>query len=109
VKLTRPLSQVTTSLAGAAGSLLQIAKLVVYYVKLILLGSTPRSVYNIKYNLPTVAWGTLWPSMTLLTVIGLTYSIIAPLVCGFAFLAFALFWFVYKVRSLVSFFHGCQN
>lgn len=50
---------VTTSFAGAAGSLLQIVKLIVYYVKLILLGSTPRSVFNIKYNSSTVAWGTL--------------------------------------------------
>lgn len=50
---------VTTSFAGAAGSLLQIAKLVVYYVKLVLLGSTPRSVFNIKYTMATVAWGTL--------------------------------------------------
>ncbi|GAA6002377.1 hypothetical protein JCM10207_001089 [Rhodosporidiobolus poonsookiae] len=92
---------VTTSLAGAAGSLLQVAKIIIYYVKLILLGSTPRSVYNIKFNMSTVAWGTLWPSMTLLTVIGLTYSVIAPLVCGFAFLAFALFWFVYKYLFLL--------
>ncbi|BGP15990.1 hypothetical protein JCM10213_005460 [Rhodosporidiobolus nylandii] len=92
---------VTTSLAGAAGALLQIAKLILYYVKLILLGSTPRSVWNIKYDMSTVAWGTLWPSMTLLTVIGLTYSVISPLVCGFAFMAFALFWFVYKYLFLL--------
>ncbi|BGP07894.1 phosphate metabolism protein 7 [Rhodotorula toruloides] len=92
---------VTTSFAGAAGSLLQIVKLIVYYVKLILLGSTPRSVFGIKYNSSTVAWGTLWPSMTLLTVIGLTYSVIAPLVCGFALVAFALFWFVYKYLFLL--------
>ncbi|GAA5909988.1 hypothetical protein JCM8208_006407 [Rhodotorula glutinis] len=92
---------VTTSFAGAAGSLLQIAKLIVYYVKLVLLGSTPRSVFNIKYTMGTVAWGTLWPSMTLLTVIGLTYSVIAPLVCGFALVAFALFWFVYKYLFLL--------
>lgn len=39
--------------------------------------------------------------MTLLTVIGLTYSIIAPLICGFACIAFAMFWFVYKVRGIV--------
>lgn len=38
-----------------------------------------------------------WPNMTLLTVIGLAYSIIAPLICGFACVSFALFWFVYKV------------
>ncbi|GAA6042266.1 hypothetical protein JCM8097_000605 [Rhodosporidiobolus ruineniae] len=92
---------VTTSLAGAAGALLQVAKLAIYYVKLFLLGSTPRSVYNIKHNLSTVAWGTLWPSMTLLTVIGLTYSVIAPLVCGFALMAFALFWFTYKYLFLL--------
>ncbi|GAA5899410.1 hypothetical protein JCM6882_009110 [Rhodosporidiobolus microsporus] len=92
---------VTTSLAGAAGALLQIAKIAIYYVKLILLGSTPRSVYGIKFNLSTVAWGTMWPSMTLLTVIGLTYSVISPLVCGFAFMAFALYWFVYKYLFLL--------
>lgn len=38
--------------------------------------------------------------MTLLTVIGLSYSIIAPLICGFAFIAFFLYWFVYKVSRL---------
>ncbi|GAA5978196.1 hypothetical protein JCM11641_001131 [Rhodosporidiobolus odoratus] len=91
---------VTTSLAGAAGALLQVAKLVLYYVKLILLGSTPRSVWNIKYTMASVAWGTMWPSMTLLTVIGLTYSVISPLVCGFALMAFTLFWFVYKYLFL---------
>lgn len=115
--------QVTTSFAGAAGGLLQIVPLILYYVKLFILGSTPRSVFGIKYNMNGVAWGTLvsadeakcdsaptdlfldsqWPNMTLLTVIGLSYSIIAPLICGFAFVAFFLYWFVYKVsRPLVS-------
>ncbi|GAA5981751.1 hypothetical protein JCM10908_004590 [Rhodotorula pacifica] len=92
---------VTVSFSGAAGSLLQIARLVLYYVKLVLLGSTPRSVWNLKDSFATVAWGTLYPSMTLLTVIGLTYSIIAPLICGFACVAFALFWFVYKYLFLL--------
>ncbi|POY71826.1 hypothetical protein BMF94_5187 [Rhodotorula taiwanensis] len=91
---------VTASFAGAAGALLQIAHLAVYYVKLVLLGSTPRAVWNIKSWFPAVAWGTLWPSMTLLTVIGLVYSIIAPLICGFACVAFALFWFAYKYLFL---------
>ncbi|KAM0752233.1 DUF221-domain-containing protein [Meredithblackwellia eburnea MCA 4105] len=91
---------VTTSLAGASGGLLQIVALIVYYVKLFILGSTPRAVYGIKFTLGYVAWGTLFPNMTLLTVIGLTYSVIAPLVCGFAFLAFGLFWFTYKYLFL---------
>ncbi|ORY92692.1 hypothetical protein BCR35DRAFT_298190 [Leucosporidium creatinivorum] len=75
---------VTTSFAGAAGGLLQIVPLILYY-----------------YNMNGVAWGTLWPNMTLLTVIGLSYSIIAPLICGFAFIAFFLYWFVYKYLFLL--------
>ena len=50
---------VTTSLAGAAGGLLQIVPLILYYVKMFILGSTPRSVFNIKYTMNQVAWGTL--------------------------------------------------
>lgn len=114
---------VTVAFAGAAGALLQIVALVLYYVKLILLGSTPRSVWGVKSMFPLFQWGKLvsdfeltgaldgehsadsrlpaqYPSITLLTVIGLAYSIIAPFVCGFACVAFALFWFVYKVRCL---------
>lgn len=30
-----------------------------YYVKLVLLGTTPRSVWNLKSSFQTVAWGTL--------------------------------------------------
>ncbi|BGP55330.1 hypothetical protein JCM8202_002170 [Rhodotorula sphaerocarpa] len=91
---------VTVAFAGAAGALLQIVALVLYYVKLILLGSTPRSVWGVKSMFPLFQWGKLYPSITLLTVIGLAYSIIAPLVCGFACVAFALFWFVYKYLFL---------
>lgn len=61
---------VTTGFAGAAGALLQIAGLLVYYVKVYLFGSTPRAVYGIKYQMPTLAWGTVWPNVNLLVVIG---------------------------------------
>jgi calcium permeable stress-gated cation channel len=57
-------------LSGTAGGFLQIVTLVVYYVKLFLLGSTPRSIYSIKYGVRTVQWGTLFPGVTLLVVIG---------------------------------------
>ena len=55
-----------------------------------------RQVFNLKYTMGSVAWGTVFPNITLLTVIGLAYSIIAPLMNGFAFLAFGLFAFSYK-------------
>lgn len=57
-------------LSGTAGGFLQIVPLAIYYVKLYLLGSTPRSVYNIKYGSRSVAWGTTFPGLTLLVVIG---------------------------------------
>lgn len=81
--------------------------MILYYVKLILLGSTPRKVYTIKCTMRSVQWGTVFPNITLLTVISITYSIIAPLVAGFAVLAFGLFWFVWKVRRGLA--TGCSS
>jgi calcium permeable stress-gated cation channel len=83
-------------LSGTGGGFLQIGPLVVYYVKITLLASTPRSVYNIKYTPRTSDWGTLFPSMTQLVVITLGYSIISPIINGLAFAAFVLFYFLYK-------------
>jgi hypothetical protein len=60
--------KVTTGLSGAAGSLLQIVGLVLYYVFLFLLGSTPRKIFSLKMTMGGVAWGTLFPATTLLTV-----------------------------------------
>jgi uncharacterized membrane protein len=57
-------------LSGTAGGFLQLVTLILYYVKLMILGSTPRSIYELKYGVRTIAWGTLFPSITLLVVIG---------------------------------------
>jgi calcium permeable stress-gated cation channel len=56
-------------LTATASILLTIVPLVIYYVKLILLGSTPRSIFTIKYTMTSVQWGTLFPTITLLVVI----------------------------------------
>ncbi|THU93637.1 DUF221-domain-containing protein [Dendrothele bispora CBS 962.96] len=111
-------------LSGAAGGFLQIVPLVIYYVKLYLLGSTPRSVWGIKYGARSVAWGTLFPGITLLTVIceylkysnwvlwscmadpfsllqiALSYSIISPIINGLACATFFLFYLLYKYLFL---------
>ncbi|KAA1079047.1 hypothetical protein PGT21_031634 [Puccinia graminis f. sp. tritici] len=87
---------VTTCFAGAAGSLLQIAGVVVYNLKLKFLTSTPRSVYATRCGMSSVQWGTLFPNITLLAVIAISYSIVSPILNGFALVGFALFWFVYK-------------
>ncbi len=60
---------VLQGLTGTASGFLQVVPLVLYYVKLFLLGSTPRSIYGIKYTMRSVSWGTLFPNTTLLVVI----------------------------------------
>ncbi|KAJ7485366.1 hypothetical protein FB451DRAFT_1229446 [Mycena latifolia] len=90
-------------LAGTAGGFLQIVPLVVYYVKLVLLGSTPRSVYGIKYGARSVAWGTTFPGITLLVVIALVYSVISPIINGLACFTFFMFYQLYKYLFLWQF------
>jgi len=88
------------ALSGTAGGFLQLVTLVLHYVKLYILGSTPRSIYRLKYGAQTVTWGTLFPSITLLVVIGLGYSIIAPIMNGLIFVTFLLFYMLYKYLFL---------
>ncbi|KAJ6473515.1 hypothetical protein C8R47DRAFT_1053586 [Mycena vitilis] len=90
-------------LSGTAGGFLQIVPLVIYYVKLILLGSTPRSIYNIKYGARSVAWGTTFPGITLLVVIALVYSVISPIINGLACFTFFAFYQLYKYLFLWQF------
>ncbi|KAI8458717.1 hypothetical protein BY996DRAFT_6832998 [Phakopsora pachyrhizi] len=87
---------VATCFAGAAASLLQIASVFIYKLKLMWLASTPRSVYQTRFQMSSVAWGTIFPNVCLLAVIGLSYSTVSPILNGFVTVGFALFWFVYK-------------
>ena len=64
------ITYVMTQAAGSIGNLLQPITLVIYLIKLILQGGTPRSVYNKKYSMQTPTWGQTFPSVTLLSVIG---------------------------------------
>ncbi|KAF8137373.1 hypothetical protein EV363DRAFT_1156392 [Boletus edulis] len=87
-------------LSVSAGGFLAIVQLVLYYVKLFILGSTPRSIYDVKFAPRSVAWGTLFPAITLLTVITLGYSIISPIINGLAVFAFFMFYQLYKYLFL---------
>lgn len=87
-------------LSGAASLFAQLPALAVYYVKKFLLASTPRKVWHIDHDTGGVAWGTLFPSMTLITVIGTGYVVIAPIVNGFVAFTFLLFFLGYKYLFL---------
>ena len=83
-------------LSGTAGGFLRVVPVVLYYVKMFLLASTPRAIYNVKYGPVTTNWGTLFPQTTLLVVITLGYSIISPIINGLACATFFLFYMLYK-------------
>lgn len=87
-------------LSGTASGFLQASPLVMYYLKLFVLSSTPRSVYNVKYGTRSVSFGTLFPSTTLLVVITITYSVISPIINGLAFVTFLFFYFLWKYLFL---------
>lgn len=91
---------VTTSLTSASGALLQIFPLIMYYLKLFVLASTPRSVFNVRYEMPQPQFGTLFPNTTLLATIGLAYSVTAPIMSILALFAFTIFFVVYKYLFL---------
>lgn len=83
-------------LTGSASGFLQIAPLVIYYIKKFLLASTPRKLWHVENDMPSVAWGTLFASTTLLSVIGIGYTTMAPIMNGFAMVAFMLLFVMYK-------------
>ncbi|PLW13499.1 hypothetical protein PCANC_15599 [Puccinia coronata f. sp. avenae] len=94
---------VTTSLTSASGALLQIFPLIIYYLKLFVLASTPRSVFNVRYEMPQPQFGTLFPNTTLLATIGLAYSVTAPIMSILALFAFTIYFVVYKYLFLFVF------
>jgi len=94
------LTYILLQLSGVAGGFLQIVPLIVYYVKLFLLGSTPRSVYTIKNTMRSVQWGTLFPSITLLMVVTLAYSVLQPIINGMAMGIFFLLYQLWKYLFL---------
>ncbi|KAL4931683.1 putative DUF221 domain protein [Aspergillus undulatus] len=91
---------VLQGLSFSSGALLQISGLIVGKILGRLLDNTPRKMYNRWSNLAGLGWGTVYPVFTLLAVIAITYSCIAPLVLGFATIGLYLFYFAYRYNLL---------
>lgn len=85
---------------AAPGLFLQIVPLIVYYVKMILLGSTPRTVWGLKNGMGAPAWGQLFPSTLLIMIIVFGYMLLAPIVNGFAAVTMFLLYLAYRYMFL---------
>ncbi|KAI8149766.1 hypothetical protein BJV82DRAFT_642216 [Fennellomyces sp. T-0311] len=87
------------SLNGTGQAILQAVPLVLSYI-LPFFSTTPRDIYMQKGKCPTINLGTLVPSHTVIFVLGLEYSTIAPLILPFICLFFYLSYFVYLYQFL---------
>lgn len=73
----------------AGGTLFQIVNLILFYVLGSTLDKTVRQKWTRYVSLDSMAWGTTFPTYTLLVVITLTYAIISPIILIFG--AFTMF------------------
>ena len=63
---------------------------------------TPRKKYNRYTQLGGLGWGALYPKFTNLGVIALSYSVIAPLVLGFATVTFVFLYLAFRYNMFFT-------
>ncbi|KAG9237312.1 hypothetical protein BJ875DRAFT_165028 [Amylocarpus encephaloides] len=86
---------------GIAGAtLLNIVPLLMLNVVGKLLDKSPRKMFQRYITLSGLGWGSLYPKIGNLGIIAITYSIISPLVLGFATIGFALLYLAVRYNSL---------
>ncbi|KAJ6065872.1 hypothetical protein N7444_001525 [Penicillium canescens] len=83
----------------SASKLLQVGRLVVNGSLGKLFDNTPRKVYH-RWSEPRLKWANIYSRSTLLVVLGIAYSCIAPLVVGAAALGLYLFFIIYRYNIL---------
>jgi hypothetical protein len=88
------------SFASAAGELLQIGTLIMWFLLGPLLDNTPRQKWKRQTNLQQVKWGSFFAPFSNFAVIGIVYCCIAPLMLVFMVIIFALFWVVNRYNVL---------
>ncbi|MCJ1250309.1 hypothetical protein MMC30_007535 [Trapelia coarctata] len=91
---------IVQGLTIASGAILQIVGLILFKVLGKILDSSPRKMYKRFSTLAGLGWGTLFPIYTNLTVIAITYSIIAPLMLAFAAIGLYLLYLATRYNLL---------
>ncbi|KXN90147.1 hypothetical protein AN958_04637 [Leucoagaricus sp. SymC.cos] len=87
---------VTQGLAGAGAVLLQLADLVLYFIKKWFLGRTPRQAYGVTFLMPSADFGVILPRLSLLATIGFAYSVLSPLINLLALISYVMFYLAWK-------------
>lgn len=94
---------IVQGLTLSSAALAQIAAVVIFRLLGKFLDNTPRKMYKRYSTLKSLGWGTVFPIYTNLIVIALSYSIIAPLVLGFATVGLYLMYVANRYNLLFVF------
>ncbi|EPY49670.1 DUF221 family protein [Schizosaccharomyces cryophilus OY26] len=95
-------------LAFPGGALAQIVVLALSKVLGRILDNTPRKKWTRWISLSQPSWGVLYPTYSLLVVIMLCYSIIAPIIMGFALVGLSLIYVAYLYNLIYVFGHSAN-
>lgn len=87
---------VVQAIGFAGGALANVVAFALFIILGKLLDKTPRKMFNRYMTIAGMGWGTTYPMLTLLGTICLIYSNVAPLVLGFGFVGFLLFYVAYR-------------
>jgi calcium permeable stress-gated cation channel len=83
----------------AAGNLLNIGALVVLTLVAKFLDKSPRKMFKRYMTLSGLGWGSLYPKFGNMGIIAITYSIISPLLLGFATIGFGLIYLAVRYNA----------
>jgi len=87
---------ILTRFTGTVLTLIQPISLALYFIRIVLGGGTPRSMFTSRYRLSKDQWGTIFPGITVYAVIVTGYMVISPIINGFGACFFLLSAFAYK-------------
>lgn len=84
----------------AASVISQVVGFLIFHLMYKYITGTPRGLYEKWSNLSAISWGSTLPVYTNIAVIAITYSVIAPLVMGFACIGMLFFYMAYRYNVL---------
>ncbi|ORX37159.1 hypothetical protein BD324DRAFT_579500 [Kockovaella imperatae] len=86
----------TATFTTAAKAYSRAIPYVMFLLKGILAGNTPRKVYIKQHKMDQFPWAVVWPPICLIICITIVYSVIQPLMTVLTFVAFLMFFAAYK-------------
>ncbi|OAR05637.1 hypothetical protein LLEC1_05327 [Akanthomyces lecanii] len=91
---------IVQGLTIAIGTLTQVVGLFVFRLLYKYLSGTPRALFQKWTTLAGVLWGSILPVYTNIVVIGITYSVIAPLMLFWSSIGLFLFYLAYRYNMI---------